>query len=423
MALVVDTPEEGKIRFGFENQAEAVTDLLLDEPPTPFAIVIDGEWGSGKTTLLRMIKRILNDRDGSIKMIEFNAWQYERIDLFTSLLCLIRDQFPDNKRIAASIASLAADIILRKTVGMSKKEATAHFDRAVSGTKEIEGILKETVGEKLVIFIDDLDRCSMENTLAMLESMKLFLMVDNVIAVVAVDMEKIESAWGAKYGRAAKDGTGAGYVEKLFQLKLAVPHKRRDDLVEYVRQMAPPVAGIAEYLVDILPSNPRKMKLALNFLCLARMSSWTDRGSRERLKWMHALMAWFAVQDGHRRLAGMVKDSPENFVYLSYHCSKCETHLDFRKSMENILKERKTQTIADAIKRRGHMHIPSNLITEPLLDMADMCSEDHGIFRISQQFGLKIREYHDDPPPDASSKFLPVIGPACDLFKDVVGGV
>ena len=106
---------------------------------------------------------------------------------------------------------------------MTKKEATAHFDRAISGTKEIEGILKETVGKKLVIFIDDLDRCSMENTLAMLESMKLFLMVDNVIAVVAVDMEKIESAWGVKYGRAAKDGTGAGYVEKLFPAKACRP--------------------------------------------------------------------------------------------------------------------------------------------------------------------------------------------------------
>ena len=64
------------------------------------------------------------------------------------------------------------------------------------------------------------------------------------------------------------------------------------------------------------------------------------------------------------------------------------SHLEFRKSVEDLLKERKTQTITDTIKRRGHIKIPSHLITEPLLDMVDMCSEDHGIFRISRQFGL-----------------------------------
>ena len=51
MALIPDTPEEDKIQFGFENQAEVVAGLLLDKPPNPFAIAIDGEWGSGKTTL------------------------------------------------------------------------------------------------------------------------------------------------------------------------------------------------------------------------------------------------------------------------------------------------------------------------------------------------------------------------------------
>ncbi|MDA7949747.1 MAG: KAP family NTPase [Hyphomicrobiaceae bacterium] len=419
--LLADVPEEENPVFGFDTYAKSIAGMLSGNIPTPFSIIIDGEWGSGKTTLVKRIKRSLVERSQEIKVIEFDAWKYEKIDIFTALLGLINEKFNKKTDSIQAFASITADVILRHGVGISLDDAKSHFKGLVSEIKGLEKLLSEMVDEKLVIFIDDLDRCSMENTISMLESIKLFLMVNNVVVVVAADMEKIESAWRLKYSKDEAGPAGTGYVEKLFQLKLAVPPKGSQDLKDYVRSMTPFDEDFASYLVDILPANPRKMKLAMNFVYFANLSSNKDRTMEEVRGWYNALMAWFAAKDGRHGFAAVIKNAPRNFVYMSYFCSGFGTYLEFQKAVDEISRKRNGQSINSLAKDVGLGVLPHESITESLLDMMVTCSRDPSIFRISRQYGLKIKGDMDraaDPASTAERKA--VFDPACLLFEEAV---
>jgi len=79
---------------------------------------------------------------------------------------------------------------------------------------------------KLIVFIDDLDRCDVDKALGILEAIKPFLNARGTIFVVAVDMKKIERAGELKYrGSSAGIIEGRDHVDKIFQLKLSLPPK------------------------------------------------------------------------------------------------------------------------------------------------------------------------------------------------------
>ncbi|WP_293367071.1 P-loop NTPase fold protein [Microcoleus sp. CAWBG50] len=79
-------------------------------------------------------------------------------------------------------------------------------------------VVKEYVGEngRLVIFIDDLDRCLPENALTVLESLKLYLDNANCVFFIGLDKRVIEQAVKQRY----KDlnVTGKEYIEKMYPL-------------------------------------------------------------------------------------------------------------------------------------------------------------------------------------------------------------
>jgi KAP family P-loop domain len=81
-------------------------------------------------------------------------------------------------------------------------------------------------GRRIVVFVDDLDRCLPERALDVLESMKLFFDLDGFVFVVGLDREIVQEVVETKYRRreTADGGTGGvrfsgeEYVKKIFQL-------------------------------------------------------------------------------------------------------------------------------------------------------------------------------------------------------------
>ncbi|MDA7943157.1 MAG: KAP family NTPase [Nitrosopumilus sp.] len=424
MRLLTDEPEGSDLHFGFEEQARS-TAILLKKAPAPFVVAIDGEWGSGKTTLIRRIMEIL-ERDGRPpKMIEINAWRYESTDLFTALLGCIKKRFPKRMNRIAGFVSLILDIISRDILRMSTREVGEHFEDLLSEVETIEELLTNTAKERLVIFIDDLDRCSIDNMLAMLENVKLFLMMENVVVVIAIDMEKIEHAWNLKHGKESSTEAGVDYVDKLFQLKLPVPHKQDEDLVEYVWLMAPSLARVyAEYLVNILPPNLRKMKLALNFIYFA--VSTTDNfppAHESSSRRFFAMMAWYAIRDVHKDFANKVKKSPRDLIILTWLCTNAGSYFEFQKTAGIALSLRQTNKQVYISDKDGNNIMTSDLVTEQMLDLMSICISDSKIFRILYHFGENLGIEFDPP------KHLPIterdakaFEPAFSLFESIVRG-
>lgn len=262
-----------------------------------FTVGIFGSWGSGKTTLMRRIKEILDSEDifkklfidekdqskkklfqqTKCKTIWFNPWKYDsKEDTRNALIQIILSEISNDtimdvdkrKKImekavtfGCSIAKLSGHIgrgvIKTATLGSIDTEyISEEIRKAISEGKPLTNpyqilndfeedfrkIVVDYVGTngRLIVFIDDLDRCLPENALAVLESLKLYLSQVNCIFFIGLDKRVIEQAVSQRY----KDIkiTGKEYIEKIIRLNFFLPDKDPKE-VEKIFARVPMIIG------------------------------------------------------------------------------------------------------------------------------------------------------------------------------------
>ena len=130
---------------------------------------------------------------------------------------------------------------------------------------------------RLVVFIDDLDRCLPEKAIEVLEAIKLFLDAPRCVFVVGVERRIIEQGIRVKYQslgfEAAKQDipiTGEEYLEKIIQIPFHLPLLEQHNIAEfaYLNLSEDFVRPVAEVIAQGIEANPRKIKRVLNIFRL-----------------------------------------------------------------------------------------------------------------------------------------------------------
>jgi hypothetical protein len=149
---------------------------------------------------------------------------------------------------------------------------------------ELRKLLKVASRDKpIVIVIDDLDRCLPEQTLQILESVKLFLDVRGCVFLLAVDRDVVERAIATKYKDFRPEDMmrlGETYFEKVVQLALALPPTPPDAAKAFLRQTTtdPDAHACAPILIAGPAFNPRRVKRNLQtFLFLKAFADGSGR--------------------------------------------------------------------------------------------------------------------------------------------------
>lgn len=177
---------------------------------------------------------------------------------------------------------LAAWYFLRPAVAAIRREITPDFSvyQSVDFEKHI-GFLErfrdqfarivQSTGSgkrRVVIFVDDLDRCGPDKALELMDAIKIFLDVPGCIFVLGIDQSIIAQALMKKYpdDRVAQ----REYLSKIIQLPFHLPPLTEDDLMEYVRGLEvrfPDERCRAVFLSSVAP-NPREIKRVINTFSL-----------------------------------------------------------------------------------------------------------------------------------------------------------
>lgn len=92
--------------------------------------------------------------------------------------------------------------------------------------KEFGELIAALPRDAVIVFIDDLDRCLPETIVDTFEAIRLFLNTPKTAYVLALNQSVVESAVDSRYPELKKaDGAGIGrdYLEKMLQLKIAIP--------------------------------------------------------------------------------------------------------------------------------------------------------------------------------------------------------
>lgn len=289
--------------LGFKVHADLLIDVINDETILPITVGVFGDWGSGKSSILKIIydnlkSEDLDDLKDDTLVLYFNGWIFEGYDdAKAALLETIIEHFEKHKKLAPKIkdetVKLLRSVNWMRVLGLGFKKvvlpsAAAYFtggasmipflmnefsklkgDELVEKLKgdEAESFLQSIIkknGEedsklirefrndfkdmidkseikKLVVIIDDLDRCTPERLIENLEAIKLFLNVEKTAFIIGADPRIVRHAIEFRYKTDKIENSDdldsrnkrivSDYLEKLIQVPYILP-KLSDNEVE-----------------------------------------------------------------------------------------------------------------------------------------------------------------------------------------------
>ena len=260
------------------NQYVATFLEMLDNVDENFTIFINGDWGTGKTFLVKQIYTLLTYYNEYIKEelkgyntqldqvlqkdsfkdlkleknfvpIYYNAWNNDsHIDPINSIIFNIikeHDILKDYQKESSDVIDKIASVLDMANIWSngSVKELVSTFKRkdiipeitTMENLKETLNLLLDKLlverGDKLVIFVDELDRCNPIYSIKLLERIKLFFDHENIIFVFSVNENELTNTISNYYGQ---NFDSHRYLNKFFDISIDLPKVNISNYMEYL---------------------------------------------------------------------------------------------------------------------------------------------------------------------------------------------
>jgi len=250
-------------------------DIIINDDLSPSSIGVYGDWGSGKSSLMEMTLSELSINKDYL-CIKFNGWLFEGYeDAKTALIGTILDEINKEKKLTAKAKEVIerlyknvdffklaskgvkygldflitggigtiADITLQSVAGKVKEKASKVSEDDIKGAigsafssdeirtnlksfqKDFAELLAKTKIKRLVVFIDELDRCNPGTILETLEAIRLFLFAEGTSFIIGADERQVMYAVRKKFPeiKGNKIDIGKEYLEKIIQYPVKIP--------------------------------------------------------------------------------------------------------------------------------------------------------------------------------------------------------
>ena len=126
---------------------------------------------------------------------------------------------------------------------------------------------------RMIIFIDDLDRCSPETAIEVFESVKVLLNVKGMVHVMGLSRDTVEKLITHKFK--IHDISGEEYIQKIIQLPITIPDWKTSNIKKIIEhnilsklgKTSPyykTIKGKENLITNVSKSNPRETKRLIN---------------------------------------------------------------------------------------------------------------------------------------------------------------
>lgn len=231
-----------------------------------YVIALDSGWGTGKSFFIELLKKDIEENEDNIKVVKYNAWENDYCDnafnpLFYDILNNnIFDSTTDKKNIEALGAAVKSIIkafgkdVISKTIGLdntteavintladiknfltknlpeieelnSQRESFENFKKLLKSTSSW---LSDN-DKRLVVIIDELDRCKPTFAIQTLEIVKHIFDIENLTFIFAIDIHQLSHSIECVYGQGI-DSTG--YLCRFFDYIAKLP---TSDITSYIQ--------------------------------------------------------------------------------------------------------------------------------------------------------------------------------------------
>jgi formylglycine-generating enzyme required for sulfatase activity len=172
---------------------------------------------------------------------------------------------------------------------------------------------------RLIVFVDDLDRCLPEKAVEVLEAIKLFVNVPGCVFLLGLDQEVISQGVEIRYKDMMKSNgeptpiiNGDRYLEKIIQLPFQIPPIEPEDMGNFVHKLVRrwPHEECPKVFVEGLGNNPRQIKRTVNvFLMLLHLAKEREKKLQGRVKAIR-LAKVVTIQSIYPELYDLLKETP-----------------------------------------------------------------------------------------------------------------
>lgn len=343
---------------------------------TPMTISIQGDWGSGKTSIMNLVSNYLQN---DVITVWFNTWQYSQFnmddDLAISFLKNIIKSLDIEKANASKLNETLKKVgtAIKKTglimvdhyvAGMAAEELNKAVNKLTGGNddlidsianlrKEFEDSISQKLEEdgkdRMVVFIDDLDRLNPKKAVELLEILKIFLDCEKCVFILAIDYTVVCQGVKEKYGNLIGEDKGKNFFDKIIQVpfKMPVAHYKIDRFVtEMLRQVGINLdSDESSVYVGLIQAsvgcNPRTMKRLFNaYLLLTYISRNVELNallddSQEGMWYKKILFGLLCCQHAYEDLYNFLIINHEDFLGSDLLNAMCSIDAYHKRNMED----------------------------------------------------------------------------------------
>ena len=263
----IDVPEHNPFEHDLldrQKPAKILTEFV-GSTAGPCVLAVDAAWGAGKTTFLKMWAQHL--RNSSFPVVSFNAWETDHAsDPFIAMVSEITEGLREYKQGSfyeqiEDTKKAAKKVLLRAIPGLVRVATAGVLDIQPLIEKEVGQLLssfaetkltkyrevQESIGEfrtklgemaraliefsakqRLIVIIDELDRCRPSYAVELLEVAKHLFEVDHIVFVIAINRTQLVHSIRALYG----NGFDAdGYLRRFVDMDFVLPEPDRVQLI------------------------------------------------------------------------------------------------------------------------------------------------------------------------------------------------
>ncbi len=225
-------------RQSYVNLLSSIIENQLDNP-SGYSFAIDGEWGAGKTWILGVLEnQLMVQNENAYLIFHYNAWEndyYEEpliailsvmIEKLNEVITqksiyestvdeLLKESLNDLKLLVCGIVQEVTKIDLEKSINNKKgflkriKEGTKiskkEIDEFIPIQQKLkivrENILRISNGVKIILIVDELDRCLPEYAIKVLERLHHICNGLPIIQILAINKRNLSDSIAKVFGK------------------------------------------------------------------------------------------------------------------------------------------------------------------------------------------------------------------------------
>jgi predicted KAP-like P-loop ATPase len=143
--------------------------------------------------------------------------------------------------------------IANKTKGLIKGKKVFSPPKEIKEFRKAYSALLEEFDKPLIVYVDNLDRCSPFNAISTLEAIRLFLFLPNTAFVIAADEDMIRLAV-PEYHKGVSQRHQTDYLDKLIQIPVHVPRPGTVEIRAYLIMLIAQDHGVTDEQLESLRS-------------------------------------------------------------------------------------------------------------------------------------------------------------------------